>query len=495
MPAAATRCSPPRYGWKRKNEAHGSAAIFGHFRNARRLEGKLEGNISIFWFEHGWFWFIPLADGTTSVGAVCWPYYLKSRDKPLREFFDDTIALAPALQDRLRDATLIDDMVYATGNYSYASAQACGERHALIGDAFAFIDPVFSSGVYFAMRSAFGAAELVATELDHPQRAPAARRTYAALANKGPKEFSWFIYRMTNPTMRGLFMHPKNPLRVKEALLTVLAGDVHRGFADVALAVRIQGDLLPELAARRARSVARLARAPPQRGRRSGRPRGRTCLWKASRSWREARWLLLAVALALAASCACRPAAVGGRRGRRRAAPAALPRLRPEPHLGAAGAVFRLPRRLPARRPRRRARACCSMPTGSTSTSAWPPPRRRAARTTAPAKACPTWRRRSRSAPTSTTRCRAATPGSCRRALPVRAAFTLESGPDMIGWMATPNLNLDLRVHGWNVGAADRAGVRHAAHQRLLLRRGARVRHRRRGRRTGRPAAMPAGDC
>jgi flavin-dependent dehydrogenase len=217
-----------RNGWKRKNEAHGSAAIFGHFRNARRLEGKLEGNISIFWFEHGWFWFIPLADDTTSVGAVCWPYYLKSRDKPLRGFFDDTIALAPALQERLRDATLIDDMVYATGNYSYASAQACGERHALIGDAFAFIDPVFSSGVYFAMRSAFGAAELAATELDHPERAPAARRTYAALANKGPKEFSWFIYRMTNPTMRGLFMYPKNPLRVKEALLTVLAGDVHR---------------------------------------------------------------------------------------------------------------------------------------------------------------------------------------------------------------------------------------------------------------------------
>jgi flavin-dependent dehydrogenase len=217
-----------KFGTKQRNEAHGSAAIFGHFHNARRLEGKLEGNISIVWFEHGWFWFIPLADGSTSVGAVCWPYYLKSRDKPLREFFDDTIALAPALQARLRDATLIDDMVYATGNYSYNGTHACGPRHALLGDAFAFIDPVFSSGVYFAMRSAFGAAELAATELDQPERAAAARRDYVRLVNKGPKEFSWFIYRMTNPTMRGLFMYPRNPLRVKEALLTVLAGDVHR---------------------------------------------------------------------------------------------------------------------------------------------------------------------------------------------------------------------------------------------------------------------------
>jgi flavin-dependent dehydrogenase len=216
-----------KFGWKRKNDAHGSAAIFGHFIKARRLQGRLEGNITIFWFAHGWFWFIPLADGTTSVGAVCWPYYLKTRDKPLREFFADTIALAPGLQERLRDATLIDDMVYATGNYSYASAKACGERHALLGDAFAFIDPVFSSGLYFAMRSAFGAVELVATELDHPQRAATARRRYTALAMKGPKEFSWFIYRMSNPAMRELFMHPRNPLRVKEALLSLLAGDIY----------------------------------------------------------------------------------------------------------------------------------------------------------------------------------------------------------------------------------------------------------------------------
>ena len=216
-----------KMGLKQKNDKHGSAAIFGHFHGARRLQGKLEGNISIFWFPHGWFWFIPLSDGSTSVGAVCWPYYLKSRDKPLRDFFYDTIALAPGLQERLRDATLIDDMVYATGNYSYASTRACGAHHALLGDAYAFIDPVFSSGVYFAMRSAFGAAELVAAELDEPQRAPAARRQYAELAEKGPQEFSWFIYRMTNPAMRELFMYPRNTLRVKEALLSLLAGDIH----------------------------------------------------------------------------------------------------------------------------------------------------------------------------------------------------------------------------------------------------------------------------
>src|SRR5215831_15001940 len=76
---------------KEKNKHHNSSALYGHFTGAERLPGKLEGNITIFWFEHGWFWFIPLADGTTSVGAVCWPHYLKSRTKPLPEFFADTI--------------------------------------------------------------------------------------------------------------------------------------------------------------------------------------------------------------------------------------------------------------------------------------------------------------------------------------------------------------------------------------------------------------------
>ena len=58
---------------KQKNPKHNSAALFGHFADAERGVGKLEGNITIFWFQHGWIWYIPLADGTTSVGAVCWP--------------------------------------------------------------------------------------------------------------------------------------------------------------------------------------------------------------------------------------------------------------------------------------------------------------------------------------------------------------------------------------------------------------------------------------
>ena len=216
-----------QFGIKRKHPRHNSAALFGHYLGARRFSGKREGHISIFWFQHGWFWFIPLRDGSTSVGAVCWPHYLKSRDKPLKDFFADTIALCPGLADRLQGARLIDDAVHATGNFAYSATRSSGDRHLLLGDAYAFVDPVFSSGVHLALVSAFAGAELVATRLDHPAAAAGARRRFDVLMKKGPREFSWFILRMTNPALRQLFMVPANPLRVKEALLSLLGGDIY----------------------------------------------------------------------------------------------------------------------------------------------------------------------------------------------------------------------------------------------------------------------------
>ncbi len=212
---------------KRRNDKHNSSALYGHFRGARRNPGSNEGNITVFWFEHGWFWFIPLADGSTSVGAVVWPYYLKSRPKgvALERFFFDTIALCPPLAERLKEAELISG-VEATGNYSYFGDITHGRNYLLLGDAYAFVDPVFSSGVMLAMQSAFAGAEAIEVALREPARAKAALRHFDKAIRHGPKEFSWFIYRMTSPTMRNLFMGPRNPLRMKEALLSLLAGDI-----------------------------------------------------------------------------------------------------------------------------------------------------------------------------------------------------------------------------------------------------------------------------
>jgi flavin-dependent dehydrogenase len=216
-----------RFGIKRRNRKHNSAAIFGHFVNAQRLPGKAEGNISIFWFDHGWFWFIPLHDGTTSVGAVCWPYYMKTRKTDPTSFLMETIALCPAVAERLKNASLTAP-VTATGNYSYRAERMSGNGYIMLGDAFAFIDPVFSTGVYLAMNSAFRGADTVEICLDQPRKAARALQQFDAEIRQGIDTFSWYIYRVTTPTLRELFMGPRNVLRVQEAVLSLLAGDVFR---------------------------------------------------------------------------------------------------------------------------------------------------------------------------------------------------------------------------------------------------------------------------
>jgi len=216
-----------KLGIKRRNPKHNSAALFGHFTGAHRLPGREEGNISMFWFPHGWFWFIPLKDGTTSVGAVCWPYYLKTRKTDPTTFFLDTIALSPKLAERLRDAQLTGPAT-ATGNYSYYAGRMAGDRYILIGDAYGFIDPVFSSGVYLAMNSAFRGAEVVDGCLRDARAAPRLAREFDRNVRRGLRTFSWMIYRMTSPAMRNLIMDPKNVLGIQSAVISFLAGDVFR---------------------------------------------------------------------------------------------------------------------------------------------------------------------------------------------------------------------------------------------------------------------------
>lgn len=212
---------------KRKNPKHQSAAIFGHFANVVRRSGQDEGNISLYWFEHGWIWMIPLRDGNMSVGAVCWPEYLKTRRVSPEEFLWRTIRLCPDVADRMRRARLVNE-ARATGNYSYRASRMYGDGYILVGDAFAFIDPVFSTGVFFAMNSAALGAEAVHAWLQNPAAAGPALRRFERRVKHGVRVVSWFIYRFTSPSMQRLFMAPRNDFRIKQAITSMLAGDVFR---------------------------------------------------------------------------------------------------------------------------------------------------------------------------------------------------------------------------------------------------------------------------
>jgi flavin-dependent dehydrogenase len=95
----------------------------------------------------------------------------------------------------------------------------------MAGDASAFLDPVFSSGVYLAMHGAVRAAELVDRVLGGARAAPL-QRAYEKEMRAGLGEFSWFIVRFTTPALAWLFANPRNILRVEEAMVSMLSGHV-----------------------------------------------------------------------------------------------------------------------------------------------------------------------------------------------------------------------------------------------------------------------------
>ncbi len=214
-------------GLKKKHNKHQSAALFAHFSGAVRRPGEDQGNISVYRFAHGWVWMIPLPDGLMSVGAVCWPEYLKQRRGRGSEFLIETLRAIPGVWARLQDAEMVGNF-HVTGNYSYTCDPIGGPRWLLAGDAIAFVDPIFSSGVLLAMDSAERAAEVVAGALREPAREAALQKKYARHVGEGLRLFSWFIFRFTSPTMAKLFANPRNGLRMEEAVISMLAGDVYR---------------------------------------------------------------------------------------------------------------------------------------------------------------------------------------------------------------------------------------------------------------------------
>ncbi|QSX79296.1 NAD(P)/FAD-dependent oxidoreductase [Agrilutibacter solisilvae] len=210
---------------KRKNDKHQSAAIFSHFTGVERRPGEDSGNITVQRFDHGWMWLIPLQHDVMSIGAVCFPEYLKQRRGESEQFLMKTLLGEHQVAARMNDAQRVGP-VHVTGNYSYTCSRMTGPGWVMVGDAYAFVDPVFSSGVYLGMNSAEQAADVVDGALREPGREAALQAAMVKRLKRGLKHFQWFIYRFTTPVMQHLFNNPRNIWQVEQAVISMLAGDV-----------------------------------------------------------------------------------------------------------------------------------------------------------------------------------------------------------------------------------------------------------------------------
>jgi flavin-dependent dehydrogenase len=136
-----------------------------------------------------------------------------------------TLESDPSVRHRMRGAQRVAP-VHVTGNYSYTCSKMHGPGWVMVGDAYAFVDPVFSSGVYLGMNSAEQAADVVDGALREPAREASLQREMSTRLRRGLKHFQWFIYRFTTPVMRELFNNPRNFWQVEQAVISMLAGDV-----------------------------------------------------------------------------------------------------------------------------------------------------------------------------------------------------------------------------------------------------------------------------
>ncbi len=140
------------------------AAVWTYWKGAYRDEGKNSGATMVLQTKDkaGWFWYIPLHDDIVSIGVVAGHDYLfQNRDsKELEKIYFEEVARCPGLQPRIANANRCDTF-RAQKEYSYRAKQAAGDGWCLVGDAFGFLDPLYSSGVLLALTSAGMAADAV----------------------------------------------------------------------------------------------------------------------------------------------------------------------------------------------------------------------------------------------------------------------------------------------------------------------------------------------
>jgi flavin-dependent dehydrogenase len=212
-------------GLRVRDDVLRQVAMFSHYRGARMALGREGGDILIVGCPVGWFWLIPLDPDTTSVGLVA-PRSVMQRRKgrPLDEFFAELIASSPEVAGRLAGAERVE-AVHPIADFSYRLSRLAGPGWVTVGDAAAFLDPVFSSGVHIALATAARAADDIERALARHGAVEAADLArYEVFARRGLDHFRRYILGFYTPEFVAVFSG-EPPLQVlKAGIATALAG-------------------------------------------------------------------------------------------------------------------------------------------------------------------------------------------------------------------------------------------------------------------------------
>jgi flavin-dependent dehydrogenase len=223
-----------KFRWRVRDPKLKKAVLYSYFKGAHR-EPDLNGGATLVLRTQagsgGWFWYIPLENDITSVGIVANPdYLLKGRGQDLAKIFQEEIDKCEPCRKRVAEGTRVDK-IYSILDYSYRSKHNAGNGFIIIGDAYGFLDPIYSSGVLLALKMAELAADAIHDAFNHDDFSAARLGQYQAKLDRGIESMRKLVYAFYNDGFSFAGFLRKYP-EERVHIINLLIGDVFKEGVD-----------------------------------------------------------------------------------------------------------------------------------------------------------------------------------------------------------------------------------------------------------------------
>jgi len=223
-----------KFGWRVRDPKLKKAVLYSYFKGASR-EPDLNGGATLVLRTEpgsgGWFWYIPLENDITSIGIVADPDYLyKGRGKDFAKILEEEIEKCESCRRRVAGATRVDK-IYSILDYSYRSKQCAGDGFILIGDAYGFLDPIYSSGVLLALKMAELAADAIHDAFSNEDFSAARLGQFQSKLDRGIESMRKLVYAFYDEDFSfSKFLRKYPDQRVN--IINLLIGNVFRSGVD-----------------------------------------------------------------------------------------------------------------------------------------------------------------------------------------------------------------------------------------------------------------------
>ena len=223
-----------KFRWRVRDPKLKKAVLYSYFKGAHR-EPDLNGGATLVLRtekgSNGWFWYIPLDNDITSVGIVADPEYLvQNRGQDLAKIFHEEIEKCEPCRRRVGDAERVDK-IYSILDYSYRSKKNSGNGFIIIGDAYGFLDPIYSSGVLLALKMAELAADAIHDAFNNDDFSAARLGQFQAKLDRGIESMRKLVYAFYNEGFSFSGFLRKYPDE-RVHIINLLIGDVFREGVD-----------------------------------------------------------------------------------------------------------------------------------------------------------------------------------------------------------------------------------------------------------------------